>query len=69
MLTEKDRYLSVSGHLFDNYEKMQMFSNALCDDWAFKYFDLNYEYEKKVYYVLSKMIGKKLDHIDSSLSN
>ena len=69
MLTEKDRYLSVSGHLFDNYEKMQMFSNALCDDWAFKYFNLNYEYEKKVYYVLSKMIGKKLDHIDSSLSN
>ena len=67
--TEDDRYLSVSGHLFDNYEKMQMFSNALCDDWAFKYFDLNYEYEKKVYYVLSKMIGRELHHIDSSLGN
>ncbi len=69
MPEEDDRYLTVSGHLFDNFEKMQMFTNALCDDWSFEYFDLNYEYEKKVYYVLSKMIGKKLDHINSSLGN
>jgi len=69
MPREDDRYLSVSGHLFSNYEEMQIFSNALCDDWSLQSFDLRFEYEKKVYYVLSKMIGRKLDCINSGLSN
>jgi len=69
MPKEVDTYLSVSGHLFNNFEEMQIFSNALCDDWALRSFDLQFEYEKKVYYVLSKMIGRKLDCINSGLSN
>ena len=69
MPKEVDKYLSVSGHLFNNFEEMQIFSNALCDDWLLESFDLRFEYEKKVYYVLSKMIGRKLDCINSGLSN
>ena len=69
MEQQDDMYLSVTGHVFYNYEEMQIFSNALCDDWELRSFNLDYEYEKKVYYVLSTLMGRQLNHIDSGFSN
>jgi hypothetical protein len=69
MEQQEDIYLSVTGHVFYNYEEMQIFSNALCDDWELQAFNLDYEYEKKVYYVLTTLMGRQLYHIDSGLSN
>jgi hypothetical protein len=56
-----DIFVSASGHVFNNNEEMHIFSNALCDDWSLRSFNLNFEYEKKVYYVIRKLLNRDLN--------